>query len=187
MIGGITMANQKPVVPAVSEQAKPAILSTTLVPKSYKDCGVIGAAVGDVLNGVGEYIGSQNALWESADWKKSDEAKPIFEQLLDGIKIRFDSLRSDADKWYGEFAYVDNNLVNVTDLSDTQAKKKYERVTINVFTVFALTTQSFNAMAKSNPMLHKAHSVVRDKFKGYKSEAMKRINSAVVAYLHRRR
>jgi hypothetical protein len=58
-------------------------------------------------------------------------------------------------------------------------------VTINVFTVFALTTQSFNAMAKSNPMLHKAHSVVRDKFKGYKSEAMKRINSAVVAYLHR--
>jgi hypothetical protein len=162
-------------------------MSTTLTPKSYKDCGVIGAAVGDALNGVGEYIGSQNALWESADWKKSDEAKPIFEQLLDGIKIRFDSLRSGADKWYGEFAYVDNNLVNVTDLSDTQAKKKYERVTINVFTVFALTTQSFNAMAKSNPMLHKAHSVVRDKFKGYKSEAMKRINSAVVAYLHRRR
>jgi hypothetical protein len=180
MIGGITMATQKPVVPVV-----PAIMSTTLTPKSYKDCGVIGAAVGDALNGVGEYIGSQNALWESADWKKSDEAKPIFEQLLDGIKIRFDSLRSSADKWYGEFAYVDNNLVNVTDLSDTQAKKKYERVTINVFTVFALTTQSFNAMAKSNPMLHKAHSVVRDKFKGYKSEAMKRINSAVVAYLHR--
>jgi hypothetical protein len=76
------------------------------------------------------------------------------------------------------FAYVDNNLVNVADLSDTQAKKKYERVIINVFTVFSLTTQSFNAMAKSNPMLHKAHSVVRDKFKGYKSEAMKRINNA---------
>jgi hypothetical protein len=182
MIGGITMATQKPVVPVV-----PAIMSTTLTPKSYKDCGVIGAAVGDALGSVGEYIGSQNALWESADWKKSDEAKPIFEQLLDGIKIRFDSLRSGADKWYGEFAYVDNNLVNVTDLSETQTKKKYERVTINVFTVFALTTQSFNAMAKSNPMLHKAHGVVRDKFKGYKSEAMKRINSAVVAYLHRRR
>jgi hypothetical protein len=41
------MANQKPVV-----QAQPAITSTTLTPKSYKDCGVIGAAVGDALNGV---------------------------------------------------------------------------------------------------------------------------------------
>jgi hypothetical protein len=190
MIGGIIMAKSKPVVDAVSEAVSAVVngdspLATTATPKSYRDCGVIGAAVGDALQGVGEYIGSQNALWESADWQKSDEGKSVNSQILDGVMLRFDSLRSAADKWYGEFAYVDNNLVNVTDLSPDQAKKKYERVLVNVHTVFALGTQAFNAMAKSNPMLHAAHGVVRDKFRGYKSAALKRINGAVVAYLHR--
>ena len=191
------MAKSKPVVNAVSEAVSAVVngdsaevngdspLATTATPKSYRDCGVIGAAVGDALQGVGEYIGSQNALWESADWQKSDEGKAINEQILDGVMLRFDSLRSAADKWYGEFAYIDNNLVNVTDLSPDQAKKKYERVLVNIHTVFALGTQAFNAMAKSNPMLHTAHGVVRDKFRGYKSTALKRIDSAVKAYLHR--
>ena len=183
------MAKSKPVVNAVSEAVSEVVsndplIATIRTPMSYKDCGFISAAVGDVLDGVGKYIGSQNPLWESADWKKSDEAKAINEQILDGIKVRFHDLRSAADKWYGEFAYVDNNLVNVTDLSIEQAKKKYERVLVNVHTVFALGTQAFNAMQKSNPLLHAVHKVVRDKFKGYKSPALKKVDNAVKAYLH---
>jgi hypothetical protein len=74
---------KKPVVPV----AQPAITSTTLTPKSYKDCGVIGAAVGDALNSVGEYIGSQKRFMGVGRLEKSlTKLKPIFEQLLDGIK-----------------------------------------------------------------------------------------------------